>query len=131
MVNLENKFYKVSHNSGSFVTGDFFNPVTKEHRTEVLRDYDYSDCSRDNDKLYYMEVDEDVKRIWLHYNGKILKGDTVEVVKGRKLPIGYVGIVKEIKPFYDRYHRLQAYYIYFADGQKTNINNCMLIAAAF
>lgn len=124
---LENKFYKVSHHGGTLITGDFFNPITGEEKHEVLRDYEYSDCSRDNDELYYMQINEEVRRIWQHKHGAILQGDIVEVFKGRKIPIGYIGKIKAIKPFYDRYNRWQANYIYFEDGQKTNINNVRLI----
>ena len=123
---MENKFYKVSHDGGTLVTGMFFNPITMEEKSEVLRDYEYSDCRRDNDELYYMEIDEEVKRIWKHHHGAILEGDVVEVVKGRKIPIGYIGTVRKIYPYHDRYGRWVADYVYFTDGQKTNIDNCIL-----
>lgn len=124
---MENKFYKVEQSGGTFVTGTFFNPVTKEEKREVLRDYDYADCSRDNDELYFLPIDKEVQKVWMHHHGQIVAGDTVEVVKGRKLPIGYKGIVKEIKPFRDKYGRTQCHYAYFTDGSKTNIDNCKLI----
>lgn len=124
---MENKFYKISHEGGTFVVGTFFNPITKEVKTEVLRDYDYADCSRDNDELYYMPINEQAKRMYLHLNGVILVGDTVEVVKGRKMPIGYVGVVKAIYPYRDCYGRIRTQYLYFEDGQKTNVDNCKLI----
>ena len=120
-------FYKVSHEGGSFVTGTFYNPTTKESISVVLRDYDYADCSRDNDSLYNAQINEAVRCQWLHDNGVIVKGDTVEVYKGRKVPVGTIGTVVDIKPFYDRYGRWQADYVYFADGVRTNINNCRLV----
>ena len=39
---------------GSYVTAEFYNPTTGETRSECVRDYDYGDCSRDNDELYNM-----------------------------------------------------------------------------
>lgn len=123
---MENRLYKVSHEGGTFVTGMFYNPVTGEEVHKVLRDYDYSDGSRDNDELYFMDIDEDARRLWLHSKGHILPGDTVEVVKGRTITHGTVITVKDVRPYKDRYGRIQAYYIYATDGRKINIDNCKL-----
>ena len=49
---FENKFYKISHHGSTYVTGEFYNPVTKELKSELLADYDYADGSRDNVELY-------------------------------------------------------------------------------
>ena len=53
---LENKFYKVRQEGGSYVVATLYNPITKESKTICVRDYDYFDCSRDNDKIYYMDI---------------------------------------------------------------------------
>lgn len=119
-------FFKVAESGGTYVTGVFYNPTTGEIKHALLRDYDYSDGSRDNDELYYMPINEEVRVLYLHSMGRILVGDVVEVVKGRKLPIGKIGRVKEIKPYKDRYGRWVADYVYFEDGTKTNIDNCKL-----
>ena len=124
---IDDGFYKVAESGGTYVTGLFFNPVTKEVRSEVLRDYDYSDGSRDNDDLYYMEINESVRVEYQHHIGIILAGDVVEVIKGRKVPIGTVATVVEIKPFKDQYGRHQADYAYLSNGMKTNVNNCKLV----
>ncbi len=119
-------FYKVAENGGTYVTGTFYNPETGVVKHAVLRDYDYADGSRDNDELYYMPINEEVRVLWLHSMGRILVGDVVEVVKGKKMPIGYIGRVEAIKPYKDRYGRKVADYVYFEDGQRTNIDNCKL-----
>jgi len=124
---FENRFYKVSHTGGTYVTGMFFNPITGEEKCELLRDYDYSDCSRDNDELYYMPIDEDIRTIWLHSRGVILVGDSVRVVKGRTIEKGFIGTVKTIKKYTDRYGRWIADYVYFTDGRKINKANCELV----
>lgn len=124
---MENKFYKVSHEGGTFVTGWFYNPVTGEEKSEVLRDYDYSDGSRDNDELYYMDIDEQARIMWLHSHGIICVGDTVEVIKGRTIEHGTVARVKDKKAYRDKYGRTQAMYLYFDDGRKINEDNCKLI----
>lgn len=123
----ENGFFKVGQDGGTFVVGYFWNPDTKELISKCVRDYDYADCSRDNDSLYYMEIDEDIRRDWLHHNGIILVGDTVEVFKGRKVPIGYTGLVTKVYDWRDRYGRVQATYAILDYTFKTNINNCRRI----
>lgn len=126
MAKIPEGFYKVEQSGDSFIIGIFYNPDTKEECHEILRDYDYFDCSRDNDELYYMEIDKDVRRQWLHNKGVILIDDTVEVIKGRKVPIGTIAKVTDKKPYKDRYGRTQAIYLYFDNGMRTNENNCRL-----
>lgn len=126
MERLPMGFYKVAQDGWNYVSATFYNPDTKETISGCVRDYDYADCSRDNDELYYMEIDEDVKRQWLHDGGIILVDDIVEVVKGRKVPIGTVAKVVDKRPYRDRYGRTQAIYLYLDNGMKTNENNCIL-----
>ena len=119
-------FFKVNQSGGSYVVATLYNPTTGEETTKCVRDYDYDDCSRDCDELYYMPIDNDVRRLWLHSHGVIMAGDTIKVVKGRKVKVGTVATVKEIKPITDRYGRWVADYAYLADGQRTNVTNCVL-----
>ena len=119
-------FYKVEQIGGTFITATFFNPITSETVTKVVRDYDYSDCSRDDDELYHMPIDKAVRRAWMHHNGHILEGDLVEVVKGRKVRIGTVAKVVKIKAIRDRYNRWVADYAVFETGVSTNVKNCRL-----
>lgn len=118
---------KVDHRGGTFVTALFFDPTTGEYFDTCVRDYDYSDCSRDNDALYYMPIDEKVRHIWLKANGVISVGDYVEVYKGRKLPKGYKGTVKSFYDWRDNYGRIQTRYVVFANGDRTSVTNCRLI----
>ena len=55
-------FYKVAQSGGSFVVAILFDPETKETKDVVARDYDYADCSRDNDEVYYMPINEEAKK---------------------------------------------------------------------
>lgn len=127
-----NGFYKVAEDNGGVCVGTFFNPDTKESFSKITWDIDrpYINDDDEVETLRYLPINHEVKRVWLHHIGRILVGDTVEVFKGRKIPIGYIGVVEDIKPFYDRYHRWQADYIYFKDGKRTNYNNCKLIKEA-
>lgn len=122
-------FKKVDQDmGGTFILARFWNPETGETKSECVRDYDYADCSRDNDDLYYMEIDQDARVKWLHSRGVILEGDTVEIFKGRKFPKGTIKKVRKIYPFKDKYKRWIADYAYFEDGTKCNVANCRLIS---
>lgn len=124
-------FYKIRHNGGTFVTGLFFNPFTLETGTKVLRDYDYSDGSRDNDSLYYMPINYEVEKIFAHLLGWLFKGDLVEVFKGRKVPKGTTGTITGFRYWKDCYGRIQTTYalIHTSTGEdvKTSITNCRLL----
>ena len=123
---IRDGFFKVSETGGTLIIDTFFNPITKEEYTEVVRDYEYSDCSRDKDDLYFLEINEEIRREWQHKHGIILVGDTVQVVKGRKIPVGTVAKVVKKQPYLDKYGREQAIYLYFDSGARTNEENCIL-----
>ena len=120
-------FYKVDQRGGSYVVATFFNPETMETETMCVRDYDYADGRNDRDDLYYMPINEEMRRVWLHSHGVILPGDLIEVYKGRKVKKGTIARVVEIKAVYDLYGRQVADYAYFEDGQRTNVDNCKLV----
>ena len=124
---LEEGFYKVEQHGGTFIVAEFYNPDTRELESKCVRDYDYADCSRDDDELYYMDINEEVKRICLHDNGQILVGDMAKVVKGKTIEHGYIGRVVNKREYKDRYGRWVADYIYFEDGRKINVANCVLV----
>jgi hypothetical protein len=124
---FENKFYKISHHGSVYVTGEFYNPITKELKSELLADYDYADGSRDNVELYDMPIDKEARRQYYYDKGIIQEGDYARVVKGRTIEHGYIGKVVKIKPHNDRYGRWLADYIYFEDGKRINIGNCELV----
>lgn len=122
---LPEGFYKVSQSMGCYVSAGFFNPTTKEFISMCVRDYDYADGSRD-DELYYMPINEEVRKAYFHHKGIVLVGDTVRVFKGKKLPIGYIGTIASTYEFKDKYGRMQAEYVVFEDGKRTNIDNVEL-----
>lgn len=124
---MENKFYKVNQSGGTYIVALFVNPITWEHYTQCVRDYDYSDCSRDNDELYYMPIDEEVANAWRKHIGIVGAGDVVRVVKGRKIPIGTIAKVERVFDYKDRYGRVVNTYAVFEDGSKTSVYNCEII----
>lgn len=119
-------FFKVAESGGTFVTNTFYNPTTGETVSGCVRDYDYSDRSRDLDELYNLPIDEANRVKWLHSRGQILTGDVVQVVKGRKVPLGTVGKVYKMYPYHDKYGRKVADYVCIEGGYRTNVNNCIL-----
>ena len=74
-----------------------------------------------------MPINEEVRRVYLHDNGIILTGDTVKVVKGRKVPIGTIAKVVSLTEYKDRYGRVQCIYANLDNGQRTNVDNCALL----
>ena len=125
---LENKFYKVNQTGGSYVVALFVNPISWESYTVCVRDYDYADCSRDNDELYYMPIDEEAANAWRKHIGIVEAGDTVKVVKGRKVPLGTVAKVTRVYDYKDRYGRVVAVYAVLDNGMKTSVNNCEIVS---
>lgn len=120
-------FYKVLQVGSSYISATFYNPITHEEYTKCVRDYEYADCSRDNDELYYMPICETAQRLWMHHHGVILTGDIVKVIKGRTIEHGYIGKVVCIRDYRDRFGRWIAKYVYFEDGRKINIDNVELL----
>lgn len=122
-------FYKVAENNGGVCVGTFWNPETKECFTKITWDIDrpYVNDDEDVEILRYLPINKEMRRLWKHEAGIVQTEDTIKVVKGRKVPIGTIARVVEIRPFYDKYHRWQADYVYLDNGMKTNVNNCILI----
>lgn len=106
------------------MTATLFNPVTLEKKSVCVRDYDYDDCSRDNDEVYDMPIIPEAVSAWYRFNGIIQPGDTVEVFKGRKIPVGTIAVVESISEWKDAYGRVQTIYAHFTDGRRTSIDNC-------
>lgn len=125
---MKDGFKKVAQSGSGFIVATFFNPETGEEFSKCVRDYDYADGSRDDDELYYMPIDADARKIWGHKYGRFFVGDTVEVFKGRKVAVGTVGEVVKVYDVLDKYRRPVALYVLLSTGDRTNINNCRLVA---
>ena len=126
---MKEGFYKVNESGFSLTIATFFNPVTGETFTERVWDMDDDRllCDSEKQEMRNMPINHEMRREWLHRAGTILEGDTAKVVKGGKLPIGKTGKVAKIKPFYDKYKRWCCDYLYFEDGSRTNVTNCILV----
>lgn len=123
---VENGYYKITKNSGfGYITALFYNPMTKELMDVCVKDLD--DPRNDNEELYNMEVNEKVYELYKHHRGIVSIGDTIEVIKGRKVPVGTIGKVVNEFDYKDQYGRVQAHYFVLEDGTKINEMNCKLI----
>ena len=121
-------FYKVAEDNGGVCVGTLWNPETKESFSKITWDIDrpYINDNEEIEILRYLPINKEIRSAWLHHNGIIQINDVVEVVNGRKIPIGTIARVTDKKPYKDRYGRTQAIYLYFDNGMKTNENNCVL-----
>ena len=132
MEQLFDKYYKVNQTGGSYVVALYYNPITHATKTVLARDYDYSDASRDNDEVYYEPINEIAKEDYRRYlnsqsYGFVSVGDTVQVVKGRKVPIGTIAKVVRVYDWRDCNGRVKATYAEFSDGRRTSVYNCLII----
>ena len=130
------EYSKIKEGSGSLSTHYFYNAKTK-HLLHIITDdkeYGYREgltsqefTWEELDLIEKTPINKEALKIYNFDNNIIMEGQLVEVVKGRKMPIGYKGIIKKIYPYKDRYGRVQIYTAYFEDGQKTNIDNLKIL----
>jgi hypothetical protein len=121
-----NGFFKIAEGGFSLTVATFFNPSTKEIRREIIWDFD--DPSRYETPEYValreMDIDQTALAEYRRLNGVIVVGCTIKVVKGRKVPVGTVATVTDIKPWKDAFGRVQCTYAYLSNGMRTSIDNC-------
>lgn len=106
----------------SFTMGLVSHSYSPEDRSAMLR-MPYFGGSKDTKKAYEAwKREEDFKA------GRILEGFTVEVVKGRKYPIGTKGVVKGFSDYRDRYGRVRTTYVVTEDGKRIPTQNVVAVA---
>lgn len=135
--------------SGRIWHVDLWNPVTKETMSVKCVDTDYDNPSMGIvnhdipcdvrlwmlDKMPLFGGSKDIKEeydAWRYDEcvkaNQILIGMTVEVIKGRKYPIGTIGKVVGFYEYRDMYGRLQTKYVVLEDGKRVPYGNCKAIA---
>ena len=115
---------KVAESGGSYSIATLFNVNTAESASVCV--YDYDDPRNEDDFWRNVAIDKDARLAWNKANGVVAEGLMARVVKGRKVPLGFVGRVAKIRKVYDRYDRWVANYAVFEDGTSTNVTNCVL-----
>lgn len=118
-------YRKIAQTHGGVAQATFYNSDTEDSFTLIVDDVD--DYGKFNYGLYHMPVDENARKIYNRKHGIIEVGDTVEVFKGRKIPRGTIAVVVRKYDWCDCYGRVQAHYVVFDDGRKTNVANCRLV----
>lgn len=79
------------------------------------------------DEISKTPIDKDARHAWLKKHGIISVSDTVEVIKGRKLPIGTRGTVVNMWDFTDRFGRTQTNYAKLDSGVSISIENLKIV----
>ena len=145
-----NGFVKVSKDYSAriwFVS--LWNPQTKESKTVACEDTDYDTPTMGMvsseydaatriwmlDRMPYFGGSKDVRKAYDDWKyaenvkaNHIMVGMTVEVVKGRKYPIGTTGVVKGFSSYRDQYGREHTRYVVTEDGKRIPQQNCKAIA---
>lgn len=121
---VEDGWRKIGESGGGYNIAYLYNVNTKERDSICI--YDYDDPRNEDDFWRYASTDHDAELDWARHNGVVMAGLRAKVVKGRKVPIGYSGLVAKIRKVYDRYDRWVANYAVFEDGTSTNVANCVL-----
>lgn len=87
-----------------------------DNTCEIVDKYSEVECRKAN---------EQEKKDFARRLGYVFEGDTVEIVKGRKLPIGEHKIVKNTYRYDvpNTYGHCYTDYFVFTDGTKTNVEN--------
>ena len=132
-------YKKIMHTGGSLVRCTLYNPETKKVVSFTVDDYeyDYGDglINRDYDLqtleyIRHMQIDpEALKHYKIHVLKEITEGAQVEVVRGKKYPIGLKGTVKEFYTYIvpNSYGKVQVRYAILVSGEKINVKNLKLI----
>ena len=134
-------FFKIGDDvSGSLVSVILFNPSTCETKSIIVEDFEYQYLDgpfmagtlaiMDENEMYALRVapiDEWARCEWRKHENHVEAGCIVEVVRGRKVPIGTVGEVVAVEGVYDRYGRQVGTRAVLADGQKTSVGNLVVV----
>ncbi len=133
-------YKKIMHSGGSLIRCTLYNPETKKVVDFIVDDFEYSYgdglINHDYDLQtleyirYNMPIDSEALK---HYKNHVLKeiteGSKVEVIRGKKYPIGLQGTVKELYTYIvpNTYNKVQVQYAILETGEKINVKNLKLI----
>lgn len=126
------------HTSDSLIKCTLYNPNTKQVVNFIVDDneYTYGDglINRDYDLetleyiRYHMKIDlEALKHYQKHVLQEITEGSRVEVIKGKKYPIGLQGTVKKIYTYIVPHTHKEVQYAILESGEKINVKNLKVI----
>ena len=132
-------YKKIMHTGGSLIRCILYNQNTKKVVNFIVDDFEYSygdgliNYDYDLETLEYirrMQIDsEALKHYKKHVLKEITEGSQVEVVKGKKYPIGLRGTVQKFYTYIvpNSYGKIQVEYVILETGEKINTKNIKLI----
>lgn len=133
-------YKKIMHTGGSLIRCTLYNPNTKKVVDFIVDDFEYSYgdglINHDYDLQtleyirYNMPIDQEaLKHYKIHVLKEITEGAKVEVIKGKKYPIGLQGTVKELFTYIvpNTYNKVEVQYAVLDTGEKINVKNLKLI----
>lgn len=103
---------------------DALAPINWEGYLILLSDGTFERIEYDDLENYQMASNSEVKEYWQR-KGYLYVGDTVEIIKGRKIAIGEIKIIDSFKyiEIPGTYGKKKCTYVIFKDGTACNINN--------
>ena len=132
-------YKKIMHTGGNLIRCTLYNPNTQKTVNFIVDDYEYPYgdglINRDYDLqtleyIYNLQIDLEALK---HYKKHVLKeievGSKVEVIKGKKYPIGLQGTVKKLYTYIvpNTYNKVKIQYAILDTGEKINVKNIKLI----
>lgn len=132
-------YKKIMHTGGSLIRCTLYNPNIQKTVNFIVDDYEYNygdgliNQEFDLGTLEYircMQIDPEALK---HYKNHVLKeiteGSKVEVVRGKKYPIGLQGTVKKLYTYVvpNTYNKVKVQYAILDTGEKINVKNIKLI----
>lgn len=132
-------YKKIMHTGGSLIRCTLYNPNTKKVVDFIVDDFEYSYgdglINRDYDLqtleyIRHMQIDQEaLKHYKIHVLKEITEGAKVEVIKGKKYPIGLQGTVKKLYTYIvpNTCGKVQVQYAILETGEKINVKNLKLI----
>jgi len=132
-------YKKIMHTGGSLIRCTLYNPNTKKVVNFTVDDYEYAYGDGLINRDYDLQTLEYIRRMPInsealrHYKkhvlGEITEGARVEVIKGKKYPIGLRGTVKKLYTYIvpNAYNKVQVQYAILETGEKIDIKNIKLI----
>jgi hypothetical protein len=132
-------YKKIMHTGGTLIRCTLYNPNTQKTVNFIVDDYEYPYgdglINREYDLqtleyIYNLQIDLEALK---HYKKHVLKeieiGSKVEVIKGKKYPIGLQGTVKKLYTYVvpNTYNKVKVQYAILDTGEKINVKNIKLI----
>lgn len=109
---------------------DFDAPITREGFSFLFDDGTIQNVY-DDEKLSFdiRMATEEEKLNYAHKIGFARVGDKVEIVSGRKLPIGAIKEIKSFSTYYvpNTFKKVSTEYVHFTDGTKTSVHNVRVV----